>query len=470
MTDVLTALSLRHDAAVSLALGTAAGLSIGRRCADLAELLSVAESGGGNWAVVSADLRGLDLSTVRTLAAAGLVVIGIFDVGDDGAERRLRQLGVDAVLSADADASAFTDLHASRHDAQGAHDQASPTDSEGQPSAAGDDRLPAETDPDGSETGSGWLPSGIEAPVGVSADPRAVEGTAEGEEPSGPGRVIAVWGPAGSPGRTTVAVNLAAELAKRGRRVLLIDADTYGASIAQSLAMLDEAPGVAAASRSAEAGTLDVLALARLAPEVIARLRVLTGLPRPDRWPELRAAALERIIELARQVAEVVVIDCGFCLEDDEELSYDTAAPRRNEATLTSLAAAQEVVAVGGCDPVALGRLVRAVQELGTVSSPEPRIVINRVRASAVGSSPESKVTEALDRFAGLTDISFLPEARDIVDAALLEGRSVVEHAPDSALGQGFSALADRLVPAKRPRSPRRGKRLLGRRKAASGT
>ena len=38
----------------------------------------------------------------------------------------------------------------------------------------------------------------------------------------------------------------------------------------------------------------------------------------------------------ARSLAAVTVVDCGFCLEQDEELSFDTAAPLRNGATLST--------------------------------------------------------------------------------------------------------------------------------------
>ena len=100
----------------------------------------------------------------------------------------------------------------------------------------------------------------------------------------------------------------------------------------------------------------------------------------------------------------MVVVDCGFSLEDDEELSYDTLAPRRNGATLTTLALADEVVVVGGCDPVGLQRLVRGLQELGTVQAPPPTVCVNRVRSGAVGANPEQRVSEALARFAGVTE------------------------------------------------------------------
>ena len=34
----------------------------------------------------------------------------------------------------------------------------------------------------------------------------------------------------------------------------------------------------------------------------------------------------------------MIMVDCGFCLEADEEISFDTVAPRRNGATLAMLA------------------------------------------------------------------------------------------------------------------------------------
>ena len=54
-------------------------------------------------------------------------------------------------------------------------------------------------------------------------------------------------------GKTTIALNLAVAFAEKGRRTLLVDLDTYGASVAQVLSLLDEAPGVAAACRDGAA-------------------------------------------------------------------------------------------------------------------------------------------------------------------------------------------------------------------------
>ncbi|WNB86384.1 hypothetical protein [Cellulomonas sp. ATA003] len=107
----------------------------------------------------------------------------------------------------------------------------------------------------------------------------------------------------------------------------MVDADTYGGTVAQVLGLLDEAPGIAAAARAAGQGGLDVAALARLTPEVGDGLRVLTGISRADRWPELPGSSLDVVWQTARGLTPWVVVDCGFCLEQDEVLSYDTHAP-----------------------------------------------------------------------------------------------------------------------------------------------
>ncbi|KGN40414.1 AAA family ATPase, partial [Knoellia aerolata] len=292
------------------------------------------------------------------------------------------------------------------------------------------------------------------------------ENDAEGDGLPARALVTAVWGPTGAPGRTTIAVALASHLAARGVRTLLVDLDTWGASVAQYLALIDEAPGVAAAARASEQGTLDLAALSRVAPEVTERLRVLTGIPTPSRWPELRTGAVEDILEQARGLVDHVVVDCGFALEDDEELSYDTAAPRRNATTLTALERSDSLVAVGAADPIGLQRLVRAVQDVGVVPSPVPTVVVNKVRASATGPRPERALADVLSRFAGLEDPIFVPWAPEECDAALLAGRSLVEQAPTAPVTAAVARIAESVRPglASPGRAARRGRRTRLRR------
>jgi MinD-like ATPase involved in chromosome partitioning or flagellar assembly len=407
-----------------------------RRCADLADLLATAATGQARAVVLSADLRQLDGESLRLLRSDGCAVVALVEPGDEPAERRLRQLGVDQVLPADATAAAVAGAL-----------EAAVDDLAGLPRRRTTTRWMAASRPTRHVTGS--VRTG---PVAVAGRPGAVVE----RRPAGSsdvsavrathGGVIVVWGPAGAPGRTTTAVSLAAELAEAGASTLLVDADTYAASVGQVLGLLDEAPGLAAAARAADHGTLDVHQLSRLAPQVIPQLRVLTGIARSHRWPELRPAAVGTVLRLARSLSQFAVVDTGFCLEQDEELSYDTAAPRRNGATLAAIEHADTLIAVGAGDPVGLQRLVRGLQDLGELTSRRPLVVVTRVRAAAVGSNPERRVREALERYAGVADPVLVPDDPAALDAALLAGRTLAEVAPASAARQAYAALAQRLI------------------------
>lgn len=397
---VLTALDHHLETRVVTTLGQAREATVVRRCADLADLLAAAAAGLADVAVVSAGLRLLDRDALERLARAEVGVVGIVSADADGedAERRLRQLGVGFVLPVDADPDS---LAATLADASGAG--------------------PAEA---------------------AAGDGAAGEDPGEGVRR---GRVLAVWGPPGSPGRTTVALALADRLARSGE-VLLVDADTWAASVAQTLAIVDEAPGVVAAARAADQGTLDRPALARLAPRAPGGFRVLTGLPRADRWPEVRPLALAEVLRVGRTLADTVVVDLASPIEDDEELSYDTVAPRRNGATLAALEAADEVVVVGAGDPVGLQRLVRAVQDLAGRPSGQTRVVVNKVRETAVGARPERTIRAALERFSGLTDLTFVPWDPAACDAALLAGHAVTAGTRRSAVAAALEPFAASLA------------------------
>jgi MinD-like ATPase involved in chromosome partitioning or flagellar assembly len=264
-----------------------------------------------------------------------------------------------------------------------------------------------------------------------------------------------VWGPTGAPGRTSIAVNLASECADLGVLTLLADADSYGGVVAQVLGIVDESPGLAGATRLANNGVLDLAGLAELARALNPRLRVLTGIARADRWHELRPHALETVWTLARSFAAVTVVDCGFGIEQDEELSYDTAAPRRNGATLTTLAAADTVIAVATADPVGLQRFVRALADLReTVPGADPLVVVNRVRAGVAGAHPEHDIRAALQRYAGIDDVVFVPLDVRGFDAAVAAGRTLAESATSSPARVPLRGLAARVtgVAATKPR------------------
>jgi Flp pilus assembly CpaE family ATPase len=263
------------------------------------------------------------------------------------------------------------------------------------------------------------------------------------------GRVIAVWGPGGSPGRTSLAVALAGELAALGTSVALADADTHGAAVAPSLGLLDEAPGFAAACRLAGTGALTTAELDRVASTHRGGFRVLTGIGRPARWPELTAERIAGVLDAVRGWADVTIVDVAASLEQDEELLSDVAAPRRNAATLEVLRRADRIVAVGAADPVGLARFLRGHAEVLEHTTPERvTVVVNKVRSGAIGLDPSGQVRSTLERFGGVTPTHLVPWDPAGFDAALLSGRSLVEAAPRSPARAVIRKLAADLVHA----------------------
>lgn len=378
------------------------GAVLVKRCVDLRDLLATSATGQARVAVVSAALAGLDADSVGHLREAGT---GVVLVADGGAVAVADLPGVFEVLAeaqvGDLAVVVAAAAQAAREVDAGA---AAPSSS-----------------PDLSDTDS--------PAAGGTADSRGVEG-----------RVLAVWGPTGAPGRTTVAVGVAAELAHRGHDVLLVDADAYGAAVGQHLGVLDEVSGLLSAVRLANAGRLDVGGLAPLARTVPPGLRVLTGLPRPDRWPEVRGVAFDAVVDVARALCPYVVLDLGFSLEETEQ-AFGSSAPQRNLMTSAGLALADEILVVGSADPVGLARLARALVELPeVVPSALTRVLVNRMRPSLGWG--EQEVRAMVEGFVTPLSLHFLPHDHIAADRALLAGQPLVEGG-DSALRRALGRLVD---------------------------
>lgn len=265
-------------------------------------------------------------------------------------------------------------------------------------------------------------------------------------------RIVAVWGPQGAPGRSTVAIQLALELSRSGRRCALVDADTVAPSMALLLGLDDDAPGIAAACRRAELGGLDGAELSRIATPLetsAGTIDVLAGLNRPTRWPELTAGRLSAALSVCREWAEETVVDVSAAFDSYEEVSDDLTGPRRHAATTTVLRDADVIVAVTAADPLSISRFLRDHAELRALVGPTVRIVVvaNQVRTGPLGIDARGQIRRALERFAGVTDVVFLPFDQRAADAALLHARPMADVTPRSALVSAVRNLAERLAP-----------------------
>lgn len=366
----LAAMSARRDVAVL------------KRCVDVEDLLASAATGQAQVAVVGLDAVGLDASALERLRlhqVAPVVVAG------HGVDERAR-------------------AHADRIGAR---------------------RLVA--DDDSAALVAAVLEAGLSEPAG-SEEPDAPEAPDDGPDavalptPAEPGRVVVVWGPAGAPGRSTVAVGLAAALADLGRPAVLVDADPQGGALAHQLGVIEEVSGLLAAARLDLTGALerDAATVVRtLAP----RCGLVTGLPRADRWSEVRAGVLERLLASLAREGDVVV-DVGASLEDDPAAEL-AGRPPRQQLTLEALACADAIVAVGAPDPVGLARIARGLAELREVGVVADVVVLNRMRPTLGWS--EREIVAMLREVCRAEEVVVVPDDPAAVDRAQAGGRPVTD-------------------------------------------
>jgi Mrp family chromosome partitioning ATPase len=421
-------------------------VTIDRRCADLTELIAVARMGRVDAVLIIGTTHQVTETTVHNLRRDVSAVVAISDLASERA--RLGELGLttfdDAVTAAEL-------AHALRSEA----------------SQQGQQSLACHTAEDADFEAMMEAQGLTESPGHSPEDQASSTNNSRG--------ITAVWGTAGAPGRTTVAVNLAAELALSGRSVLLIDADTYGASVTVHLGLLEESAGIAQVCRAAEFGNLDSEVLLRATSGVDvahARFDVLTGLPRSHRWTELRPRALNRVLTMCRDRYDHVIVDLASEITSDHEWGYEQPAVQRNAAARTVLSAADDALVIGVPDPIGFSRLIKAVQQLADElpEAPPPQVVVNKLRRDVVGRAPRRQLSDAwlqLGHHAPIT--TFLPWDPAVCDVALRAGQVLAEAASDSALRRQIAALGGIEVRRRRrriTRSPGSDRRARRRRPA----
>lgn len=242
--------------------------------------------------------------------------------------------------------------------------------------------------------------------------------------PSRRAPIVAVWGPCGAPGRSTVALALASAAAARGIGTVLVDADTYGGALGQMLSVLDDVSGVVAACRAANQGRAAEVVDQLL--EIDPGLRLLTGLPRADMWPQVRTSAFEAVLARLQDAADLLVVDIASPLEPSAG-----TGPARNQTSLQVVAAADLTVVVGRPDPVGLARLVRGMQELSAVAPAAQQLVAVNMMRSSLGWG-ERDVRATVSRLTGTEPVVYLPFDQSGLDLAAVSGRTPRETSPSS--------------------------------------
>ena len=321
-----------------IALANAGGIEVSRRCTDAPELLSVCAVVPGTHVLVGAQLPRMssEIFAILTQQVASVAVIAF----DDHEEALARSWNAHRILRADhAGFDLVSDL---RQD--------------------------------------------LSVSVGVQ-EKRTRHNSESVEYADNAGQVSACWGSPGSHGRTTFAIGFAEALGRRGARVLLIDADTMAPSVALTLGIEEDVSGIVVAARYAEANALDSRSLANCVRVIAPNFWVMTGLSDPSRWPEVRAGAMEKIVDRAREYFDHVVIDLGAGLDEiDGELGINlapTLVPRRAVVTRTVLENSDQVFVVTRADAIGAQRLANAYSTHSSLFTSARRcVVVNMVHKS----------------------------------------------------------------------------------------
>lgn len=240
---------------------------------------------------------------------------------------------------------------------------------------------------------------------------------------AGRASTIAIFNPKGGVGKTTVATNLASALqTRKGKSVLLIDADTVTGHVTSSLG-IDGVRTVADSWRDeAEGGPAE--SLLEIAAQHTSGMRVVALTDSPLNTDVLDPARLAAAIRAIRNDVDVVVIDL--------HPSYSAL----NQAIFTE--SDRILVPVTPDVPA-----IRAAVQLRDVA----RGLGCRERLALVVNRANSGVTtEAMERTVGMPALALIRSGGLLFVRAANEGRTVIELFPREKITADFDELADRVL------------------------
>jgi MinD-like ATPase involved in chromosome partitioning or flagellar assembly len=237
-----------------------------------------------------------------------------------------------------------------------------------------------------------------------AADRRQAEEKTTGDGGGGSGRVIALLSGKGAPGVTTVAIGLAAALADRDRRVVLVDADLRGGNVGPYLD-LDPRRGLVglAFGRNGASAAGAVEEELQEGPGFM----VLAGLETPDSGLGMSAELLTSAVTILRESFDDVLVDVG-----------EVVAGASSPASEAVLRVADRLLVVVGADLVALWNarvVLRHVREGVGVAQEAMGVVLNRREGR------EHYAAEEVERALDLSVLALLPEDRRAARRALAE-------------------------------------------------
>lgn len=247
-------------------------------------------------------------------------------------------------------------------------------------------------------------------------------------------RITAVTSGKGGVGKTFVTANLAAALARRGERVLVLDADLGLANIDVVLNLYSRLT-----LHDVFTGRTPLDDAILPAPGGFSVLLAGSGLVEYSRMtPEVRDKLLE-VIDRVRPRYDHVLLDTGAGISD---------------VVLFTVSLADEVLIVATPEPTSLADAYATVKVLASTQSPRPmRLLVNQTQKSGEGRAVRLQLQQVVDRFvnSGLPQPVRLDHIGDVPqDTAVRETvqrrQLLLESLPGSAAAQALVAAAARLL------------------------
>jgi flagellar biosynthesis protein FlhG len=250
-------------------------------------------------------------------------------------------------------------------------------------------------------------------------------------------RILAVTSGKGGVGKTFISANLAAALARRGSRVLVLDADL---GLANLDVVLNLHPKVTLHDVFTGNATIEQALLP--APGGFSVLLAGSGLVEYSRLtPEVREKLLEVIQQMTPRF-DIVMLDTGAGISD---------------VVLYTVSLADEVLIVATPEPTAMTDAYATIKVLAQQQGRhELRLVVNQVPRAGDGRGVAGQLQQVLDRFVTTAagepvKLSLLGDVPldSAVREAVKKRQLVVESLPGSPSAQSIVLLASRLEAAK---------------------
>ena len=376
---------------VMTALNDNSQIKIRRRCVDSVDLMSAIHLGLANKVVISAGFENLNSTTISGAKKLGCDVYGIYLENDIDSLEKLVGVGVNSNFAID------------------------------------------ETDVEKSLKGL------INLLLNVSEIDKFSN---ELEDLSQVPGLICVWGTNGSPGRSSVAINLSFSLASKNFPTLLVDLDAIVPSLAPALGLVSEVPGVSSLVHDALKGRLSQESIEKNVIEVNPGLHVLTGISNPKRWPELRTEGLIQVLKLCSQMYANIICDLSAVLPESTDSSLnDVDIFRRFDHIPKVLEISSRNIFVLSATPLSLIRASEALEALHEINKSEPLIILNKVNEINLGQKYESTVEAILGRWVNSGSIYRIPDRPEIFAESWMRAESV-QDLGDKQLNEIFDEIS----------------------------